>query len=172
MRVLFKVMLSFGIRHALWDSTIFLVYIICFKRILKARSENSQKLGKGLFNYGLSSRIPKKHFYRLENISNVPFFLPPLFQTIMDKSLGTLLLFWGIFQFTQVQPLPSPHKQCWTHVLRIFTEFQLCIGWGEGELQENFEKKHTLLRGNREMTEQYEYCSTVPRMFVQYCRFT
>ena len=58
----------------------------------------------------------------------------------MDKSLGTLLCFCGIFQFTQVQPLRSPHKQCWTHVSIIFSEFQLCIGWGEGELQEDFEK--------------------------------
>ena len=38
----------------------------------------------------------------------------------MDKSLGTLLRFWGVFQFTQVQPLPSPHKQCWTRVSRVF----------------------------------------------------
>ena len=47
--------------------------------------------------------------------------------TIMDKSRGTLLRFWGIFQFTQVQRLTSPHKQCWTRVSRIFSEFQLCI---------------------------------------------
>ena len=60
--------------------------------------------------------------------------------TIMDKSLGTLLSFWSVFQFTQVQPLPSPHKQCWTLVSKSFSEFQLCIGWGKGELQENFEK--------------------------------
>ena len=60
--------------------------------------------------------------------------------TIMDKRLGTLLRFWGVFQFTQVRPLPSPHKQRWTSVSRIFSEFQLCIGWGEGKLQENFEK--------------------------------
>ena len=52
--------------------------------------------------------------------------------TIMDKSVGTLLLFWGVFQFTQVQSLPSPHKQCWTRVSRIFSEIQLCIGWGGG----------------------------------------
>ena len=51
-----------------------------------------------------------------------------------------LLHFWGVFQFKQVQPLPSPHKHCWTRVSRIFSEFQLCIGWGDGELQENFEK--------------------------------
>ena len=60
--------------------------------------------------------------------------------TIMDKSLGTLLRFWGVYQFTQVQPLPSPHKQCWTRVSRFFSEFQLCIGWGKEELQEIFEK--------------------------------
>ena len=59
---------------------------------------------------------------------------------IIYKSLGTPLRFWGVFQFTQVQHLPSPHKQCWTRVSRIFSEFQLCIGWGERELQENFEK--------------------------------
>ena len=60
--------------------------------------------------------------------------------TIMDKSLGTLLRFWGVYQFTQVQPLPSPHKQCWTRVSRIFPSFNFCIGWKEEELQENFEK--------------------------------
>ena len=40
--------------------------------------------------------------------------------TIMDKSLETLLRFWGVFRFTPVQNLPSPHKQCWTRVSRIF----------------------------------------------------
>ena len=90
--------------------------------------------------------------------------------TIMNKSLGTLLRFWGVFQFTQVQPLPSPHKQCWTRVSRIFSEIQFCIGWGgggggEGELHENFEND-AVLRGSREMTEKYAYCSTVPRTFV------
>ena len=54
------------------------------------------------------------------------------------KVLGHLRS-WGVFQFTQVQPLHSPHKQCWTRVSRIFSEFQLCIGWREGEMQENFE---------------------------------
>ena len=89
--------------------------------------------------------------------------------TIMDKSLGTLLSFWGVFQFTKVQPLASPHKQCWTRVSRIFSEIQPCIGWGEGEVHENFEND-AVLRGSREMTEKYAYCSTVPRTFVQDCR--
>ena len=39
-----------------------------------------------------------------------------------------------------------------------------------GELQEDFEKDGTVLRGNREMTEKHEYCSTVPSIFVQDCR--
>ena len=56
------------------------------------------------------------------------------------KVLGRLR-FRGIFQFTQVQPLPSPHKQYWMHVSKISSHFfQLCIGRGRGgELLENFE---------------------------------
>ena len=46
------------------------------------------------------------------------------------------------FQFTQVQPLPSPHKQCWTRVSRIFSEFQLCIGWGKENCKEISKRMH------------------------------
>ena len=35
-------------------------------------------------------------------------------------------------------PSPHPHKQSWTRVSRIFSEFQLCIGWGWG--RENCKK--------------------------------
>ena len=43
---------------------------------------------------------------------------------------------WGIFQFTQVQPLPPFTPQTMLDgVSRIFSKFQLCIGWGKGELQ-------------------------------------
>ena len=93
--------------------------------------------------------------------------------TIMDQSLGTLLRFCDVFQVIQVQTLPSPHKQCWTRVSRICSEFQLCIGWGGGgggRTARKFWRWCTVLRGNREMTEKYEYCSTVPRTFVQDCR--
>ena len=58
----------------------------------------------------------------------------------MDKSLGARLYFWGFFQFILVQPLPSPHKQCWTRVSRIFFRVSALHRVGEGELQENFEK--------------------------------
>ena len=46
--------------------------------------------------------------------------------TMMGKSLGTLLHFWSVFQFTQVQLLPSPHKKSWMG--NFFSELQLCIG--------------------------------------------
>ena len=64
----------------------------------------------------------------------------------MDMSFGTLLHFWGIFQSTQAQPLPSPHKQCWTHVSRMY---QLCIGCGEGELQQNFKQDALFYEGTQ-----------------------
>ena len=67
----------------------------------------------------------------------------------MDKRLGTLLHFWDVFQFSQVQPLPSPLKQYWTRVSRIFSKFQLCVGWGEEELQENFEKNALSKEGTK-----------------------
>ena len=57
--------------------------------------------------------------------------------------------FWGIFQFTHAQPLASRHKQCWTRISRIFSEFQLCIGCGEGELRENFEKNTLFYEGTQ-----------------------
>ena len=58
----------------------------------------------------------------------------------MGKSLGTLLRFRGVFQFTQAQPLPLPHKQCWTLGLLNFFRVSTLYRVGEGELQENFEK--------------------------------
>ena len=69
--------------------------------------------------------------------------------TIMDKSLGTLLRFWGVFQFTRVQPFPSPHKQCSTRVSRIFSEFQLCIGWGRENCKKISKRMHCFKREPR-----------------------
>ena len=88
--------------------------------------------------------------------------------SIMDKSLGTLLRFWGVFQFTQGQPLPSPHKQCWTRVSIIFFRVSTLYRVGGGRTARKFWKRCTVLRGNREITEKYEYCGTVPRT-VQDC---
>ena len=63
----------------------------------------------------------------------------------MDKSLGTLLHFFGIFQFTHAQPLTS------THILDMCSQFQICIGWGEGELQEHFENDALFYKGTHKL---------------------
>ena len=60
----------------------------------------------------------------------------------MDKCLGTLLHFWGVFQFTQAHPSPLPHNQCWTRVSRILHK----VG---GELQENFKKDALFYEGTQ-----------------------
>ena len=57
----------------------------------------------------------------------------------MDKSLGTLA-FLGRFPIHTGPTHPFTPQQCWRRVSRILSEFQLCIGWVKGELQENFEK--------------------------------
>ena len=90
-----------------------------------------------------------------------------LYCLIMEKSLGTLLHFWGIFQFTHAQPLASRYKQCWTLVSRIFSEFRLCIGWGGGRTAGKFRKGCTVLWGNTDITENYEYYIALLRTFVQ-----
>ena len=80
----------------------------------------------------------------------------------MDKILWTLVHFWGLFQFILAQPLPSPHKQRWTRVSRIFfSKFQLCTGWGKEELQENFERVHCLMREIKLCNEKL-WLSTTP----------
>ena len=70
--------------------------------------------------------------------------------TIMDKSLGTLLRFWGVFRFTPAQNLPSPHKQCWTHVSRIFFRVSTLYRVGGGKTAGKFRKGCTVLWGNPE----------------------
>ena len=91
--------------------------------------------------------------------------------TIMDKSLGTNFHFWGVFQFTQVQPLPSPPQTMLDACIQNFFRVSTLYRVGGGRTARNFRKGCTILRANREMTEKYEYCSTVPRTFVQDCSF-
>ena len=69
--------------------------------------------------------------------------------TIMDKSLGTLLRFWGVFQFTQVQPLPSPNKQCCTHVHSEFFPFNFVQGGGSENCKTIPKRMHCFKREPR-----------------------
>ena len=87
-------------------------------------------------------------------------------QSCWTKVLGH---FWVIFQFTQVQPLPSPHTQCWTSVSGIFFRVSTLYRVGGRRTARKFHKGCTVSWGHQEMTEKHEYCNTVPRTFVHDC---
>ena len=60
---------------------------------------------------------------------------------------------WDTFAFlrhfpihTGPTPLPSPHKQCWMHVSKIFSDFQLCIGWGGQNCKKISKRMHCFKR--------------------------
>ena len=83
---------------------------------------------------------------------------------------------WDTFAFLgrfpiHTGPLPSPHKQRWTRVSRIFFGVSTLYreGGRGGRTARTFRKWCTVLGGNREMTEKSEYCRTVPRTFVHDC---
>ena len=46
-----------------------------------------------------------------------------IYPTVVDKSLGTLLHFWGVFQFTQVQPSPHPTNNVGCIYPELFLSF-------------------------------------------------
>ena len=80
----------------------------------------------------------------------------------MDKSLGTLLHFWA-FPIHTGPTLPLTPQTMLGMCIQNFSKFQLCIGWGEGELQEKLISKrmHGFMREPR-MTKKKEYCIALP----------
>ena len=85
-----------------------------------------------------------------------------LYTTIMDKILNSR----AFFQFKMPKPTSTP-KQRWKLASKGG-------GGGEGELQAIFElfssyfrKGCTVLSEHPEIIENYEYCITLPRNFVQ-----
>ena len=122
----------------------FLVYIIRFERILKSRSENSEKLGKDLFNYDLSSGSRKNTFTGLKTPQNCLFSSHLIFRQSWTKVLGHFYIF-GTFSRTRVQPLPSVHKQCWTRVSRTLFRVSTLFRVGEGRTARKFRRRCTVL---------------------------
>ena len=82
---------------------------------------------------------------------------------------------WDTFAFLGCFPIhtgPAPPlipqtmlDACIQNFFRVSRLYRV----GGGRTARNFPKGCTVIRGNREMTEKYEYCSTVPRTFVQDC---
>ena len=82
---------------------------------------------------------------------------------------------WGTFAFLGRFPIhtgPTPPLTPQTMLdacIQIFFRISL-YRIGGGRTARKSREGCTVLRGNREMTEKYEFCSTVPRGFVQDCR--
>ena len=85
-----------------------------------------------------------------------------------QKSWNTFA-FLGRFPFhTGPTPPLTPQTKldaCIQNFFRVSTLYMV----GEGELQKKFRKGCTVLWGNPEMTENYEFCITVLRTFVHDC---
>ena len=117
----------------------FLVYIISFERILKSRLENSEKLGKDLFNYDLSSGSRKNTFTGLKTPQNCLFSSHLFIRQSWTKVLGHFCISGAFSNSHRSNPSPHPTNNVGRVYPEFFSEIQLCIGWVEGELQENFE---------------------------------
>ena len=131
---------------------------------LRANSSNmSRKLRKARKQFlQLRSfiRSPKNTSPGLKPLK-IAFFFPPLFQTIMDKSLETLLRFWGVFQFMDIQPSPHPTNNVGCVYPEFFPSFNFVSGGGRQNCKKIVKRMHCFKREPR-ITEKYEYCSTVP----------
>ena len=114
----------------------FLVYIIHFERILQTRSKNCEKLGKGLFNYDLSSEARKNPFTCLKTPQNCFFSSHLFFRQPWTKVLGHFRIS-GAFPIHTGPTRPlTPQTMLDASITEFFFEFQLCIRWGVGEMFE------------------------------------
>ena len=76
----------------------------------------------------------------------------------------------GVFSNSH-RPTPSLTPQTMLDAcIQNFFRVSILYRVGGGRTAREFRKGFTVLRGNREMTEKYEYWSTVLRTFVQDCR--
>ena len=108
------------------------MYIIRFQRILQTLSENSEKLGKGLFNYGRSSEAQKNTFTDLKTPQNCLFPSSSFSDNYEQKS-------WDTFAFPgrfSIHTGPTPPLTPQTMLDACIQNSLPPLGWGEGELQE------------------------------------
>ena len=101
--------------------------------------------------------------------TQIACFLPTSFSDNHGQKSWDTFAFLGRFPIhTGPTPPLTPQTMldaCIQNFFRVSTLYRV----GGGRTARKFRKDCTVLRGNREITEKYEYCSTVPRTFVQDC---
>ena len=113
---------------------------------------------------------PEKTLLQAWKPLKIAFFLPTSFSDNHGQKSWDTFAFLGRFPIhTGPTPPLTPQTMlnaCIQNFFRVSTLYRV-VG---GRTAREFRKGCTVLRGNREMTEKYKYCSTVPRTFVQDCR--
>ena len=83
------------------------------------------------------------------------------------KVLGHFCVSGAFSNSHRANPSPHPINNGGRVYSELFPSFSFVYGGG----RENCKKiSKRMPRGNQEMTEKYDYCSTVPRTFVRDCR--
>ena len=122
-----------------------------------------------MFNYDLSSGSRKNTFTGLKTPQNCLFPSHIFIRQSWTKVLGHFCISEAFSNSDRSNPSPHPTN----NVGRVYPELFFLVSTfyrvGGGRTARKFRKRCTVLRGNREITEKYEYFSTVPRTFVQEC---
>ena len=87
----------------------------------------------------------------------------------MDRKSWDTFAFLGRFPIHTVPTPPLIPQTMFDACIQNFVPVSTLYRVGGGRTARKFRKGCTLVRGNWEMTEKYEYCSTVPRTLVQDC---
>ena len=161
-------MLSFGIKHALWDSTISGVY-----HSFRANSWNTfrkpRKAGKRFVQSRSFIRIPKKTLTGLKNPQNCLFPSHLFFRQSWTKVLGHFCVSGRFPIHTDPTPPLTPQTMLDSCIQNFFWVSTLNRVGGRENCKKISKMMHCFKREPIN-DRKYEYCSTVPRTFVQDCR--
>ena len=97
---------------------------------------------------------------------------PPSKLQLWTKVLGHFCLSGAFSNSHRSNPAPLTPQTMLDACIQNFFGLSALYRVGRGRTARKFRKGCTVLRGNRQMTEKYEYCCTVPRTFVQDCSFS
>ena len=142
----------------------------CISFVSSEFFKHAQKTPKSCLTTIFHQKPEKKNtFTGLKTPQNCLFSSHLFFRQSWTKVLGHFCIS-GAFSNSH-RSNPSPHPT--NNVGRMYPDFFRISLYriGGGRTARKSREGCTVLRGNREMTEKYEFCSTVPRSFVQDCRW-
>ena len=119
--------------------------------------KNSEKLGKDLFNYDLSSGSRKNTFKALKTHQNCLFPSHLFFRQSWTKVLGHFCISGAFSNSHRSNPSPHPTNNVGRVYPDFFSEFQLCIGWGRENCKKISKTLHCFKREPRNNRKILQY---------------